>query len=295
MPINANGFKMLKSVFIIFFLILMCGCKMDENGLEEMPINPASCTQGIGCEILSMGDETDDALLRAIHNETSLFFGINTLFGFFLEEENANAFTTKQNYIFFGKKLFEKMKTDDPANYATLVSGAIAHEYGYVMQDAIALNTAGLAPIRQRVNIESSLILSELEADAFSGFYMYFQLHDTSPIAEYFDFLESIGDTKYTAANRHGTPQQRLAAAAIGITTMQNLIKEDLLNQVDWSTIRYAFIYDIKTAILQSDEALMNERHSRHFTTLNAKERKKITAIARGEIIPTSLNHTYAK
>ncbi len=293
---------MLKLIFSVILLLLLQGCGTNDtptNGTGlggSIAVNPDDCVQGIGCQISTMGNDSDDELLRSLHNQTKLFFGIDTQFGFYLEEDDPNAFANMDTMsIFFGRKLFMAMKSNDPTHYRTLISGIIAHEYGHIMQYNIDVDITGLAPTRQQVQFGSTILLSELEADAFSGFCMYFQLRDESQVVAYFNLLQSIGDTEYTSVDHHGTPDERMAAAAVGILTMEKLINENLLDQVDWSLLRRSFVYDIKTLVVKTDETIVNDTRSLSLSNLTPKEREQVRAIARGEITLDALKLSHSE
>ena len=212
------------------------------------------CSQTIDgiCIIPSLGNALDDLTVAAIYYDVATFFEFNTIFNFFNEgsEENMNAFATDLNYLFFGKYMFDALKKASPDNYSTMVSGIMAHEYGHIVQFNTFLNTALLAPTRQPINVGSTVVLSELEADAFSGLYMYFKLNSESQIEAYFELLEELGDNAFTSPDHHGTSEQRQAAAAYGIIAADYIITNNLQNSVDWVDLRTEFLRGIAQYIL---------------------------------------------
>jgi len=212
------------------------------------------CTQIIDdiCIVSTLGNAADDTAVATIYYDVASFFEFNTIFNFFNEGsvENMNAFATDTNYIFFGKYMFDAIKKASPQNYITMISGIMAHEYGHIVQFNTYIDTSQLAPKRQTVNIGSTIVLSELEADAFSGLYMYFKLNSEAQIEAYFDMLEELGDSAFTDPNHHGTSEQRQAAAAYGILAADYIISNNLQDYIEWVDIRDEFIEGIAQYIL---------------------------------------------
>ena len=235
----------------IFFIGCGGGSSSSITGSVDASTKCISNEGGI-CVIASTGDSTDDALLRAVHADTMSFFEFNTKFYIFQEDSpaKANAFASESDRIYFGNYLFGMLRSASKSDYPTMVKGIMAHEYGHVVQNHTFVNTANLAAKRQAVDVGSTVILSELEADAFSGLYMYFELKNEKQIELYFQLLNSLGSNNFTSPDFHGTGAQRQAAAAYGILMVDYIIENNLIDYVNWADIRVEFIRGIATYIL---------------------------------------------
>lgn len=117
--------------------------------------------------------------------------------------ERANAYANSRGYILFGVHMYRKTI----AQYGGLaVAGVLAHEGGHRIQQ-----TAGWMA-------SYPTVVTELEADAFSGFYMaVVKRWAWSQIEGYFANTYAAGSYYFNDPNFHGTPRQRLAAAYMGV------------------------------------------------------------------------------
>lgn len=90
------------------------------------------------------------------------------------------------------------------------IAGVLAHEYAHQLQFYFNWMNPTAPTVRD----------SELEADAFSGYYMALAKGWAgAQLQSYFDFIFSLGEYNFNNPNHHGTPNQRLAAAYIGFNT----------------------------------------------------------------------------
>lgn len=88
------------------------------------------------------------------------------------------------------------------------VAGILAHEFGHQVQFA-----NGFVDLAQ-----GSVRALELEADAFSGFYL--GLAKSAPdrqLEAYLQVLFDAGDFEFNSPNHHGTPAERRAAGELGL------------------------------------------------------------------------------
>lgn len=115
----------------------------------------------------------------------------------------ANAMASPGGYILFGYYMFYKTI----ATYGDLaVSGVLAHEWGHRVQDVGGWHDA------------YPTVVTELEADAFSGFFMAYAKQWTwSRIQGYFLNTYASGSYNFNDPEFHGTPNQRVAAANLGV------------------------------------------------------------------------------
>ncbi len=248
--------KKFSTLILIFgaFLLVSCGGGGSSSNASQTTAD-SSCISHEGglCVVATTGNSADDSLLRSVHADTMSFYEFNTEFHIYKETsaDAANAFANNSDQIFFGTYLLSALKSASASEYPTMIKGILAHEYGHIVQFHTYVNTASLAPKkRQSVNVGSTVVLSELEADAFSGLYMYFELKDKKQIDQYFDLLDSLGTTDFTSSDFHGTGTQRQAAAAYGILTADYIIKNNLVDYINWANIRVEFLRGIATYIL---------------------------------------------
>ena len=217
---------------------------------EQLSKIPCENIRGI-CVADTFGSAQDNAFMVAAHKDAQNFFEFNSVFGPYKENppEAVNAFATdtNPNFIFFGIYYLNLLKKTAGKNWHTVVEGVISHEYGHIVQFNTLITEDML---KQRVNVGSTVVLSELEADAFSGFYMYFKLQSKSQIESYFKDVENSGDNAFTAADHHGTSEQRKQAAAYGILSADYIIKNNLQDSINWVTLRVAFLKGIAQYIL---------------------------------------------
>lgn len=116
-----------------------------------------------------------------------------------------NAYATPDGKILFGYYMFYYTVQ----TYGELpVAGILAHEWGHRTQFTIGWNDY-YKPSHK-----------ELEADAFSGFYMALaKQYAWNQIQGYYANIYALGDYNFNSPYHHGTPEQRLAAAYLGVNT----------------------------------------------------------------------------
>jgi hypothetical protein len=117
--------------------------------------------------------------------------------------QQKNAYATPDGHILFGYHMFSYLTQ----SYNELaVAGVLAHEWGHRTQFVLGWSTGNPG--------------MELEADAFSGYYMALAKQWAwSQIQGYFANTYTSGDYNFNHPQHHGTPQQRLAAAYLGVNT----------------------------------------------------------------------------
>ena len=164
----------------------------------------------IGCGLINtFGDPTLD---RAFGEEVyiqSIFWGLYPMVSGFDEcPGNMNALAHPQGYILMGRNLTWSIIQGHGTGLP--VAGVLAHEWAHQMQ----FKSNWIDPNQPTVRN------SELEADAFSGYYMGLAKGWAGTQLEtYLNLLESLGDTNFNDPQHHGTPQQRRAAGVLGLQT----------------------------------------------------------------------------
>lgn len=196
------------------------GC-MDHNSFNynaEATEDDGSCIDMAGClgwlpnatqsgqVISSFGNTQYDAKFEEeVSLQGEFFSDIPTDVGILMEPsiEKKNAFASPDGYILFGYHLFYETLN----NFGELpLAGILAHEWGHRTQQEL-----GWQDYHQPAH-------RELEADAFSGFYLFLAKQWAwSRVDQYYEAVMSFGDYNYNDPYHHGTPNERLAAARLGV------------------------------------------------------------------------------
>lgn len=182
-------------------------------------IDNGSCLQMVGCLGYAggynnsgtigttLGDPFwDQKMTEEVIIQRNFFNGISANV-FILNEGSParkNAYASPNGQILFGYHMFYyTIQT-----YGELpVAGILAHEWGHRTQFSFGWNYA-------------ETYIQELEADAFSGYYMALvKQYAWGQIQTYYQSVYATGDYNYHSPFHHGTPDQRLAAAYFGVQT----------------------------------------------------------------------------
>lgn len=165
---------------------------------------------------LTLGNQYyDQKMIEEVAIQASFYNGIPASVYILYETapEYKNAYATPDGQILFGYYMFYyTIQT-----YGELpVAGILAHEWGHRTQFTYGWN--------------SGVPGQELEADAFSGYYMAMAKQWAwSQIQSYYANIYALGDYNFNSPQHHGTNNQRLSAAYLGVTTaigaMQNNIR----------------------------------------------------------------------
>jgi hypothetical protein len=173
---------------------------------------------GLGCGVLpNFGQPTlDRQWLEEIQLQAQ-FFSPAQASVHVLDEcdpSQANALATPDGYILFGRylaaQLIQRTGTSLP------IASVLAHEWGHRLQF-----TYGWMQ-----QVEPTVRRTELEADMWSGLYMGLMKSWAGPqMQSFFQTLFDMGDFNFNHPSHHGTPNQRLAAGATGLTLAVQLIQ----------------------------------------------------------------------
>lgn len=171
-------------------------------------------TGSMGCGIVSsFGDDNANAFFyNEVQNQTS-FWAIPANPVILNDCNGANAFSTPDGFILYGVNLFSMLASNYGGDTGP-ISGVLAHEWGHQIQFQGGWSTSN-EPTQRPI---------ELEADAFSGYYMALgpDSYPWQSVLDYFDAIANLGDFNFNDQNHHGTPQERLAAAQLGFQTAVN-------------------------------------------------------------------------
>lgn len=154
----------------------------------------------------SLGDPVYDRKMREeVANQRNFFQGVPAEVVILDEQHRLlrNAYASADGKIYMGKYMFYYTVK----HYNELaVAGILAHEWGHRVQYTFGFD-------KQLSNPEL-----ELEADAMSGYYMALNKgFEWNHIEGYFASTESTGDFAVESPQHHGTPNQRVAAAYLGV------------------------------------------------------------------------------
>jgi hypothetical protein len=136
------------------------------------------------------------------------FFGSNTQVLLFDEcsPQYKNAYALPSGYILFGYYMMQDLVLTTHSELP--IAGVMAHEFGHQLQFRNGWMNPNASTARS----------TELEADAFSGYYVGKAKNWTgADMRSHFDTLFRIGDFNFNDRNHHGTPLQRLAAGGLGL------------------------------------------------------------------------------
>jgi hypothetical protein len=188
------------------------------NYNAKAEINDGSCMEMYGCLGYASGATNSGSLGVTLNNpvldqkmneevliQRNFFNGIPAAVFILYEPspEHKNAYANSNGQILFGYY----MAYYTIQNYGELpIAGILAHEWGHRAQFTIGW--------KDYYRPEHK----ELEADAFSGFYMALaKQYAWSQIQSYFQNVYATGDYNFNSPLHHGTPEQRLQAAYLGV------------------------------------------------------------------------------
>jgi len=221
LPIKSFGFiLMLAGSVTLFTACPKKGCTDPKsfNYDPEAKKDDGSCLEMQGClgygggmnQSGSKGTTLYDAyydqkMSEEVVIQRGFFGGVNATVWILYENsyDQRNAYATTSGEILFGYHMFYYTIS----NFNELAAaGILAHEWGHRCQYTFGWNANQQNPV------------IELEADAISGYYMALQKGFAwSQIDGYFSSTYATGDYNFNSPLHHGTPDQRLAAAYLGV------------------------------------------------------------------------------
>ena len=211
-------------------------------GCYSSSYNGAAYSQ-IGCGVLSsFGDyNLDQAFQQEISYQNQFWGNVPaSVYPFDECQGIQNAVSLPSGYIMFGVNL-----TWNVINYTgdTIgLAGIMAHEWAHQVQ--FQFGYMG--------NNSSTVKPTELEADAFSGFYMGLSYNWAwSRINGYFQVLASLGDYNFNNRNHHGTPTERLNAGYLGWITAMQAISSNY--QYSYGELHYLFTNQIYQHVAETE------------------------------------------
>jgi hypothetical protein len=193
-----------------------CSLATGDLGAIEAALGKGGVDYGDGF-VPTSGDANLDRELGKALVRLSQLFGERPGFGFYDDTKAQNAFASPESRlpgtwgtVLFGKTLFWDLfrgKQDGGMS----VLAVLAHEFGHIVQVHRGLRQQLLAG-------QTTVKRNELHADFLSGFYLGSRKREfpNLPMWAAGETFHQIGDTNYAAAQHHGTPAERVAAAERG-------------------------------------------------------------------------------
>jgi hypothetical protein len=231
----------------VILLFVLCGCSNPGSNTAGLatPVKqftgcyaPGMTTSGdVQCGIVSsFGDPVvDSAFSQEVVIQSSFWRGIPANFHAWNDCQAPNAESLPTGDILFGVNFFQSLIAKNSGD-SLPIAGVLAHEWAHQIQ----FDNGWM------VQTEPTVRPTELEADAFSGFYMALaKSWDWAFISDYFSTLASLGDYNFTDPGHHGTPQERLAAAQLGFQTALQAIQTQ-------TTLTYSDLHQIFSTAIQS-------------------------------------------
>lgn len=221
---------------LYFFTVLvpfLSGCSPSDSGGSDGAGNSSSISVktgcysatyagaqfgGVGCGILySTGNPTVDRQSMEEYNLLNMFYSLQTQPAMYLFDECPgvkNALSMPSGYILMGYNFL----VDTAVRYNTLLpyAGVMAHEWGHQIQFQ-----KGYMPMNQ-----STARRTELEADAWAGYYLYaMKGWSGQNLDTFLQMLFDIGDFQYNNPSHHGTPNERRYMGLVGMQVAQYAIE----------------------------------------------------------------------
>ena len=269
-------------------LIILAGCGSDDDSNELTAVTTTTTlpppsqvvrSSQAGCYVNGLNSNTgfgevgmtfndayyDQKFGEEINLQRSFFSNIpaNVYVLYEPSIQDKNAYASSNGDIYFGYHMFYY----SIANYGELaVAGILAHEWGHRVQQV------------RFGKMENPL--AELEADAFSGFYMALgKSWAWSSIQGYYANVYATGDYNFHSPNHHGTSEQRLSAAYLGVAVAQDVAQNQM--QLTYEDLHSIFLTEINSNIL----GLQVRTKSKSTLPIDIKNdvRLEIKSIVKGE------------
>ena len=226
---------------------------------------------GLACGIVTTsGDIFFDQRLNEEILLQQAFFGSFAPVTFFDEchPSEANALSLRAGFILFGIHMANKVVIQTGSNLA--IAAVLAHEYAHQLQFGYGWSPPGASTVRD----------TELEADAFSGYYgALAKFWAGRELQAYFDLFFASGDFNFNDPSHHGTPHQRLAAGLIGLETAT------LGVPLTWFELHQVFTTRIANEVTRSSSTVsrLGGLPENVRTAIERGNRDFVEAVARGE------------
>lgn len=195
----------------------------------------------------TLGDPVYDRKMREeVANQRAFFQGVKAEVVILDEKhmELRNAYANSSGKIYFGKNMF--FYTINHFNELA-VAGILAHEWSHRVQYTYHWDK----------ELENPAL--ELEADAMSGYYMAIEKGFAwNQIDAYFRSTENTGDYDVTSPQHHGTPNQRVAAAYLGVQLANETVKNG--EAFTYEELHHRIIDSLRTNIIRQETGQIEKK-----------------------------------
>lgn len=228
----------------------------------------------------TLGDAVYDRKMREeVLNQRAFFQGVKAEVVILDEKhvELRNAYANSAGTIYFGKHMF--YYTVNHFNELA-VAGILAHEWSHRVQYTFKWDK----------DLETTAL--ELEADAMSGYYMALEKGFAwNQIDAYFRSTENTGDFQINSASHHGTPNQRVAAAYLGVQLANETVKTG--EAFSYEELHHRIIDSLQTNVIRQKDGVITKKDGSKInqialgqTTGKDIEAPALTAAERGKYRP---------
>lgn len=230
----------------------ICGCtSLDAfNYNKTAETDDGSCLKMQGCvgytsgftnsgyTTNTLGDYYwDKKMGEEIYIQSTFFNGISANVSILVEPspDQKNAYASSDGRILFGYHMFYYTIQ----KYGELpIAGILAHEWGHRVQQSLGWKNY------------TRVMQMELEADAFSGFYMALcKQYAWNAIESYYQNVYATGDYNYNHPSHHGTGDQRIKSAYLGVQVGLDALKNG--KQYSYLELHNLFMSEINANIGQ--------------------------------------------
>ena len=231
-----------KLQLLIFFgiLVLLVTCEKDRDN-ENQKTNIGCFYQASANNQFNLGTSflntaNDNQFFQEVSKQNIFWnLGYNVSVYVLLNDIPANAYSSPDKKIYYGYNLFYEIITYGLGDYA--VDGVLAHEFAHQLQ------------FKNNWYSSQSNLITELEADCFSGYYIAMNRDwNQSQMNGFFQQAYNSGNYMYNDPSFHGTPKQRFNAAKMGIEF--GLAKKKGTYNWEYPSLHNAFKMNITNDIL---------------------------------------------
>jgi hypothetical protein len=255
-----NKIALLLTTAAIFGVVITTGFGKDQNAVladksaaHELSVRTSAYGGGALDALLgrqtstSLGDAVYDRKMKEeVANQRAFFQGVDAEVVILNEQhrELRNAYANSSGTIYFGKYMFEY--TLNHFNELA-VAGILAHEWSHRVQYTFHWDK----------DMENPAL--ELEADAMSGYYMAIEKGFAwNQIDAYFRSTENTGDYEVSSPQHHGTPNQRVAAAYLGVQLANETVSNG--EGFTYEELHHRIIDSLYTNIIRKDNGVIEKK-----------------------------------
>jgi hypothetical protein len=239
-------------------------------------------SQELGCGLLnSFGDPSFDRRFFEELQIQNAFWGLARRIAVYPFDEcsvqTANAVSFPSGVILFG--YWMTVKTIMQTGTELPVAGILAHEWAHQAQFEFNWIRPDASTARN----------TELEADAFAGYYLAIAKNWAgSQLNSFVQAVFNIGDFQFNSPSHHGTPQERSTAASLGMQVGYEVLSREVL--LSYQELHQIFVRNLYINGL-TEEPSEVFKLSRHAESLESNlDQVLLQKIRKGEATPNQLH-----